>query len=314
MHFRISAIWYPIFLLIFVACKQKGVKIDNLPHEVLAYEHLPDLVKEVYENEVLTLDTFREVCICLECEKRCIINRPTIDKSFFDLLKKGFVYQFQIGKEFYYLKANKGSPFVFYRQFFFYPNTLNLDSTNYRESAYFRVTIPNKSSDVPKAENIRTQTIDVNRGSDSMVKNLQGNSHGLIKFEPFISFEDFKVERIIHEKQADIDFKSYDGANHFRTRLKEAYKADTANFAGHYTFVYWGCGTSCQSSLLIDRLTGRVFDAPNANLGYEFRIDSRMLVVNPPDKAGFYGDCFYCNPVIYVFDEQDKVFKEHTPI
>ena len=135
-------------------------------------------------------------------------------------------------------------------------------------------------------------------------------SYASIKFEPYISFDDFSVNTIDHKKYAELNLKSNKVANNFRTKLKEGYSADTANFAGHYTFVYWGCGSTCQSSLLIDRKTGEVYDSPGASLGFDFRVDSRMLIINPPDTNDFYDDCFYCKPIIYIFDEQTKTFKE----
>ena len=135
-------------------------------------------------------------------------------------------------------------------------------------------------------------------------------SFASIKFEPYISFGDFKVSSVDHKKYADLDLKSNKDASSFQTRLKEGYSSDTANFAGHYSFVYWGCGSPCQSSLVIDRKTGKIYDSPGASLGYDFRVDSKMLIVNPPDTSGFYDDCIYCKPIIYIFDEQTKTFNE----
>jgi hypothetical protein len=139
-------------------------------------------------------------------------------------------------------------------------------------------------------------------------------SYASLKFEPYIGFDDFKVTKVDNKKYAELVLKSNKDANNFRTRIREGYSADTANFAGHYTFVYWGCGSPCQSSLLIDRKTGKIYDSPGASLGYDFRVDSKMLIVNPPDSSGFYDDCFYCKPIIYVFDEQTKTFNERQPI
>ena len=138
-------------------------------------------------------------------------------------------------------------------------------------------------------------------------------SYASIKFEPFIGFEDFKTSEVDHTKYATLDLKSHNAGTNFRTRLINGFNSDMANFAGHYTLVYWGCGSSCQSSLLIDRKTGKIYDAPGASLGYDFRIDSKMLIVNPPDSSGFYDDCFYCQPIIYIFDEESKKFVERHP-
>jgi hypothetical protein len=131
-----------------------------------------------------------------------------------------------------------------------------------------------------------------------------------IKFEPAIGFDDFKVKMVDHKKRADLDLKSHKYATRFRTILREGYSADTANFAGHYTFVYWGCGAPCKSSLLVDRKTGKIYDSPSASLGYDFRVGSKMLVANPPDTSGFYEECPYCKPIIYIFDDKTKTFKE----
>lgn len=132
--------------------------------------------------------------------------------------------------------------------------------------------------------------------------------YALLKFEPYIGFDDFPVEKIDHNKYADLDLKSNKNANNFRTSLREGFSADTANFAGHYSFVSWGCGSPCQNSLVIDRKTGKIYDSPGSSLGYDFRIDSKILIVNPPDEKGFYHDCAFCKPEVYIFDEQTKKF------
>lgn len=138
-------------------------------------------------------------------------------------------------------------------------------------------------------------------------------SYASLRFEPYIGFGDFKVDAVDNKKYAALDFKSNKGAANFQTRIREGYSADTANFAGHYSFVYWGCGSPCLNSVLIDRKTGKIYDSPGASLGYEFHVDSRMLITNPPDTSGFYEDCFYCKPIIYIFDEQTKTFNERQP-
>lgn len=134
-----------------------------------------------------------------------------------------------------------------------------------------------------------------------------------IKFEQNISFDEFKVSSVDHKKYKDLDLKSNKDASNFRTILTEGYSSDTANFAGHYSLVFWGCGFPCQSSLVIDRKTGKIYDSPMASLGYDFRVYSKLLIVNPPDTNGFYGfydSCFNIKPIIYLFDEQTKKFIE----
>ena len=85
---------------------------------------------------------------------------------------------------------------------------------------------------------------------------------------------------------------------------------DKINFAGNYTYVQWGCGSPCHQSMIIDRRDGKIYDVPTSSLGYSFQADSKMLIVNPPNEKGFYDDCIYCKPIIYIFDENTKIFNE----
>ena len=130
-----------------------------------------------------------------------------------------------------------------------------------------------------------------------------------IKFEPYISFDDFMVDNVEVWKKP-LDFSTNKEAYQFRTTIKDAYNTGYSNFAGHYTFVSWGCGSPCQQAAIVDHRTGYIYNAPAAALGYDFRADSRMLIVNRPDSLGFYLDCVYCKPAIYVWDESSKKFIE----
>jgi hypothetical protein len=81
-------------------------------------------------------------------------------------------------------------------------------------------------------------------------------------------------------------------ARQFRTVIREGAQIGT-NFAGHYTIVSWGCGTSCIQFSIVDAKTGAVFMpdfyiAFSSNLEQEklrdeeplqFRPDSKLLVV-----------------------------------
>ena len=70
-------------------------------------------------------------------------------------------------------------------------------------------------------------------------------------------------------------------ARRSRTVLTEA-AASGPDFAGHFTVVTWGCGTSCQTVAIIDETTGRVTvarDAATADVLYDAR--SALLVMSP---------------------------------
>jgi hypothetical protein len=140
----------------------------------------------------------------------------------------------------------------------------------------------------------------------------QGADWPRIKFVTSHSFEHFRISEIDHAKKAALDLTSNVDGRNYRTVLSNAFKADSSNFAGHYSFVRYGTGTSALKSKIIDRQSGKVYDGPDSNHGYEFRLDSRMIITNPPDSLGFYDDCSYCHPMVYVLDEATKQFEKLT--
>ena len=118
-----------------------------------------------------------------------------------------------------------------------------------------------------------------------------------------------RIERI---KAKAIDFKRNREALSFRTRLSRGLR-EGVNFAGHYVFVGWGCGTGCVSGAIVDGRTGEVFwpeqfnalavgysDGNYADKPVEYRKNSRLLVIRgipgqasdaAPEKPA--GDYYY---------------------
>lgn len=125
-----------------------------------------------------------------------------------------------------------------------------------------------------------------------------------------IQFEDFAIKNLFRGVKAKLVLNSNKQGQMYRTTIKDAYKKDI-NFAGHYCFVEWGCGSSCKESVIIDAETGKIYNGVNSAWGYNFRKDSRMLIVNPPDSNG---NCEYSEVYgstrIYIFDEEKKIFLE----
>ncbi len=70
-------------------------------------------------------------------------------------------------------------------------------------------------------------------------------------------FADHKV-KVSKAKPKPIVFRGNKNARMFRTRLREARKGDV-NFAGHFIFTSWGCGTGCAYGAIINTKTGRVY-------------------------------------------------------
>jgi predicted transport protein len=135
----------------------------------------------------------------------------------------------------------------------------------------------------------------------------------VIKFETHALFEDFQAVPVQKKvKKISVDWNSNADAKRFRTRIKETCEKENVNFAGHYCFVSWGCGSECQASVVVDALTGKVYSGPMASLGYKFKANSRMIIANPPeDPSGYYSDfSSYSKPSVLIWDEGRKQFSE----
>ncbi|MDP4197158.1 MAG: hypothetical protein Q8940_19070, partial [Bacteroidota bacterium] len=117
-------------------------------------------------------------------------------------------------------------------------------------------------------------------------------------------FEDYHIKNIYSGKTHTVAFHNNPQARMFRTVLRNG-AIKGANFAGHYTVVIWGCGTSCQSFAIIDQIDGKVYFAKELSLvsyadyleddyGLKFRPDSRLLIVNGrPDEDRNKGRYYY---------------------
>jgi hypothetical protein len=110
---------------------------------------------------------------------------------------------------------------------------------------------------------------------------------------------------------APLDFKSNPSAKMFKTIISNEYEKG-ANFAGHYSFVLWGCGSPCQSSLLVDHKTGKIYDGVSASLGYSFRKSSQLIITNPKNEDGSLAACGGCKERRWLWNEDKKVFEELT--
>jgi hypothetical protein len=99
----------------------------------------------------------------------------------------------------------------------------------------------------------------------------------------------------------------------FRTRLTEAAK-EPPDFAGHYRFAGWGCGSVCGAGAIINLKTGAVYPPPLGGkgegwerwinctasfdgTGLEYRPDSRLMIVrcgwNYDEQGKNHPDVYY---------------------
>src|SRR5581483_628014 len=73
-------------------------------------------------------------------------------------------------------------------------------------------------------------------------------------------FTDFPVAAVWQEKTVAVKIRR-PSEKMFRTRLRDAAR-ERPNFAGHYRFVIWGCGSECILGAIIDLRNGDVFSPP----------------------------------------------------
>jgi hypothetical protein len=107
-------------------------------------------------------------------------------------------------------------------------------------------------------------------------------------------FSDYPVS-VFAGKPTSPDVESHPRSRLFRSKIREGAQRGP-NFAGHYTIVGWGCGSSCGSQAIVDAETGQVFHPrslaaiDNVNIDIaalegreesliKYRPDSRLLVV-----------------------------------
>ena len=83
------------------------------------------------------------------------------------------------------------------------------------------------------------------------------------------------------------------------------------NFAGHYTLCEWGCGAECRSLAIIDRINGKIFNAPfdsmDGHYGVLYNPNSKMIVVNSfllSDDNKYYLCDNWRKLVIYIFENE----------
>jgi len=75
-----------------------------------------------------------------------------------------------------------------------------------------------------------------------------------IGWPPPPKFEDFPATEQWSGKSAAVKLTSR-SETMFRTRLTEA-SLEKPNFAGHYRFAFWGCGSNCAAGAIVDLETG----------------------------------------------------------
>lgn len=104
-----------------------------------------------------------------------------------------------------------------------------------------------------------------------------------------VDYDQYREEKIFKGKPVEPNLATHKDARKYRTVLKQQSK-EGPNFAGHYTIVTIGCGTSCAGIAVIDTQTGHVFFPKNLRsvfwagwwhepYGPQFKLNSKLLIV-----------------------------------
>ena len=182
-------------------------------------------------------------------------------------------------------------------------DSIRLDSLKRSDSTFGQITADKllKASIPNKADTIFDDDFEL------IVKEADGQVNIWRKFKPKQTFKDYPVSKKFGgQVPKTLNFSTCKYGKSYKTASRQA-ADEGANFAGHYAFARMGCGTSCQVSTITDLTTGNVYAGPDASGGYEFQIDSKLILVNPPDSSGLYYPCFYCIPEQYLWT--DNTFK-----
>lgn len=121
------------------------------------------------------------------------------------------------------------------------------------------------------------------------------------RFNPKKTFEDYPVRDVYTGAvPAKLNFSTCSWGKEYKTMTQFGVDKGV-RFAGYYAFAAWRCGSNCQLCSVIDMRNGNVYAGPEAGNGYDFRIDSKILSVNPPDSSGLIDPCAYCTPEQYLW-------------
>ncbi len=127
--------------------------------------------------------------------------------------------------------------------------------------------------------------------------------------ETLPQFENFRVAEKWSGRNAKVKL-TLPSERMFRTKLTEG-ALEAPDFAAHYRFVSWGCGSACAAGALVDLQTGDVYRPPGVegtrgwdrwifaggviDLPYlDIRADSRLAIVRQQgSKPGTYDVSYY---------------------
>lgn len=146
-----------------------------------------------------------------------------------------------------------------------------------------------------------------NDENEMVVKAPDGTVEIKRRFKWTKTFKDFAAEKQKIKRTPPLDYSTSKYAKLYKGPTKKTVE-NGPNFADRFAFASIDCGEGCFSCTITDLKTGKVYDGPHASGGYLFKLNSRLLIVNPPPPDGFYEPCELCEPLMFVWT--GKEFKK----
>jgi hypothetical protein len=160
--------------------------------------------------------------------------------------------------------------------------------------------ITNRDQLLSKTESKKNDTL--YSDNNILIIKSENSVDTFLKFNSRINDSLFYKEPIEIKLIKKLDFSEYEYKKRFVTRIKEGVAEKGVNFAGHFCFVYWGCGSPCKLSAVVDLNTGIVYNGLSSEIGYEFRKNSKLMIVNPPDSSRWFNkNVLWQQPSQYVW-------------
>ena len=105
--------------------------------------------------------------------------------------------------------------------------------------------------------------------------------------EPLAQLDDYAVDTSFAGPIPPLNFERDADAKRFVTAIRSGI-AEGPNFAGHFALVTWGCGTDCQSYVIVDLSDGTALDDSALDFSchdVSYKRTSRLVVMTPADTA-----------------------------
>ncbi|HRH59366.1 MAG TPA: hypothetical protein PL045_02290 [Chitinophagaceae bacterium] len=184
---------------------------------------------------------------------------------------------------------------------------LTFISCNHHESKLFNPP-PFQFTDTPVTSSKPYKEDTLCKNKDTIIIQTPHTIDTLLKFNSSINKKKYFVTAEKIQLQEKLDFSNYEYKKKYITVTKEGVQKQGVNFAGHFCFVYWGCGSPCKLSAVVDMKTGIVYNGVPSSIGYAFEKNSKVIVVNPPDSSGWYNkNTPHHIPTQYVWTDKEFI-------